>query len=98
MGIAGLILGILGIIFSFIPGINWLGIILAIVGLILSIVGLVTSKRNGQSNGPAVAGIVLCSISIVLSIIVTVACVACVAALPAALPGAGSSFRIPGLS
>ncbi len=84
MGIAGLVLGILGIIFSFIPGINWLGIILAVVGLILSIVALVTSKRNGQSNGPAVAGIVLCAISIILSIIVTVACVACVSALPAA--------------
>ncbi|WP_418277380.1 DUF4190 domain-containing protein [Isoptericola jiangsuensis] len=58
MGIAGLILGFLG------P--------LSVVGLILSIIGLRRSKKVGQSNGVAVAGIVVSSIVLVGVIILAV--------------------------
>jgi hypothetical protein len=51
LGIVGLILGFFG------P--------LSIVGLILSIVGLRKSKKVGQSNGVAVAGIIVSSLVLV---------------------------------
>lgn len=43
------------------------------VGLILSIVGLVKSKElNGSGKGLAIAGIVICSLVFVISIIITI--------------------------
>ncbi|WP_407318422.1 DUF4190 domain-containing protein [Isoptericola halotolerans] len=59
MGIVGLVLGFLG------P--------LSLVGLILSIVGLRKSKKVGQSNGVAVAGIIVSSLMLVGVIIGSIA-------------------------
>jgi hypothetical protein len=59
MGIVGLVLGFLG------P--------LSLVGLILSIVGLRKSKKVGQSNGVAIAGIIVSSLVLVGVIIASVA-------------------------
>jgi len=57
-GIVGLILGFFG------P--------LSIVGLVLSIVGLVKSRKAGQSNGIAVAGIIVSSLVLIGTIILFV--------------------------
>ncbi len=54
----GRIAGIVGLILAILPTLQFFG-------LIVSIVGLVMSKRAGQSNGFAVAGII---ISIVLTL------------------------------
>lgn len=59
MGIVGLVLGFLG------P--------LSLVGLILSIIGLRKSKKVGQSNGIAVAGIIVSSLVLVGVIIGSIA-------------------------
>jgi uncharacterized membrane protein len=56
LGIVGLILGFFG------P--------LSLVGLILSIVGLRKSRKVGQSNGVAVAGIIVSSLVLIGTIIV----------------------------
>ncbi|GAB3092343.1 hypothetical protein GCM10027054_16720 [Isoptericola nanjingensis] len=58
LGIVGLVLGFFG------P--------LSIVGLILSIVGLVKSRKAGQPNGVAIAGIIVSSLVLIGTIIVAV--------------------------
>ena len=57
------ILAILGFIFSF---------FIAIVGLVLSILGLNKSKETGSGKGLSIAGIVISSISIVMSILIMI--------------------------
>ncbi len=72
MNIAGMCLGIVAItlmILGLIPcfgGLNWIVIPLAIIGLVLSGVGLASSPQ-GQ-KGSAVAGLVLCIISLTIGI------------------------------
>lgn len=56
-------LGIAGFVLSFF-------VIGNIVGLILSIVALVQSKRAGRGNGFAVAGIIIASVGVALTILV----------------------------
>ena len=69
MQIAALIFGILavtGMFFGFIPFLGWMnwGVIpVAIVGFILSIIAMATSKKD---KGMAIAGLVMCSIAIVV--------------------------------
>jgi len=68
MGIAGLILGILGAILSFIPGGGYFGWLVALIGIILSAVGMSKAKKANQSAGAAIAGLVLSIIGFVLSL------------------------------
>jgi len=70
MAIAGMILGILSIVFCWIP---LLGLVLAIIGLILGVKGLNNAKQmEGKGKGFGIAGISCGSVGIVLSIIYTV--------------------------
>ena len=70
MGIAGMVLGIIAIVFIFIP---FVGIIVTVpcmlVGLPLSIVGLVQGRNNGTGVGMAVAGLVCNSIAFLIFLI-----------------------------
>ena len=66
MGIASMVLGIVGLFVSFLP--FW-GLPIPIIGLILGIVGV---RSESPNRGMAIAGIVLCSISLVISILMTV--------------------------
>ena len=75
--IAGLVLGIVAIVFIFIPGVSFLGWICSIVGIILSAVAISQSKKAGEKNSMAVAGLVLSIIAIVIGVIA--AMVACIA-------------------
>ncbi len=50
MGIAALILGILGVILSWIPLVGWLGVVLALVAIIL---GFLTLKKGKKGLGIA---------------------------------------------
>ena len=65
MGLASLILGIISFILGFIPFFWLIAIIPALVGLILGIVSLAKKKEKGKS----IAGIVLCAITILLTMI-----------------------------
>lgn len=76
LAIASLVLGIVGLVFSVIPGLSLIGASLGVVGLILAIV----ANKKGKS-GAAKAGLILSIIAIVLGVAFYVACVACAAAL-----------------
>lgn len=68
--IAGLILGIISLLTSFLPITNNVSFVFAIIGLILSLVGLVgiwKGKRSGK--GIAVAGIVLAIVSVIIVLV-----------------------------
>ena len=84
LAIAGLVLGLVGIVFTFIPvvALSWVGLICAIVGLVLSIKAQKDSvAMTGQKNGMATAGFILSIISLVIAvigIIVAIAAVACI--------------------
>lgn len=86
MGVVGLILGILALIFCWIPVINWISILFAIIGIALSAVGMAKAKKANQSSGVAVAGLVL---SIVAFVICLPVVLCCAAAAGAAGTGAG---------
>ena len=66
MGIAALTLGIVSMVTWLLPP---LGIPLSVIGLILGIVAFFASKLQ---KGRAIAGIVLCTVSLILSIGVVV--------------------------
>ena len=59
MGIAALICGIIALLISWIPCVNFLAIILSLVALGLGIAGWVTSSGKGQSPAMSIIGIVL---------------------------------------
>lgn len=61
---AGLVLGIIGICTSFIPIINNISFILALIGTIFGIVALVKKASKGQ----AIAAIILCILTIVITV------------------------------
>lgn len=67
MAIASLVLGICAIVFSFLPGLGFLGLVLAIIGLVLGVLG---RKREPERSGMATAGMVLSIIALVLFVIV----------------------------
>ena len=62
-GTASLVLGIIGIVFSFIPLINYLAFILGFLALIFGIVCLVKKASKGQ----AIAGLILAIISLFMA-------------------------------
>lgn len=74
MKTASLVFGILstiGMMNAFIPcfgWLNWFNIPFAVIGLILGLIALGT-RNEGESNEKAIAGIVLCIISIIIGII-----------------------------
>ena len=72
MAVASMVLGIVSIVFSFIGGLNFVGLVVGIVGLVLGIL----AKKKAPS-GMATAGIVLSIIGIALTLVVLIACAAC---------------------
>ena len=69
MSIAGMILGIVGLLFSF-TCFYWFAIILAIVGVSLSAIGMKNADQD--SKGMAIAGLTTSIIALVISIIWTI--------------------------
>ena len=70
MQVAGLILGLISIVGMFVfflpllGALNWLNIPFAITGLIISVLSILNSERKGIG----IAGIILCSVAIVVGI------------------------------
>ncbi len=72
MAVAGLVLGIVAIVFSFIPVLGmFIAIPCAIVGGILSAIAFGT-RKDGQGRGMAIAGGILSILAIVISILLAV--------------------------
>src|SRR4051812_32226539 len=70
LGVAGFVLGLLGLIFCWVPG---LGITMAVLGVILGGVGIATGKKKGAPVGLAIAGLVLGIIALIPAIIIIAA-------------------------
>jgi hypothetical protein len=70
---AGFVLGLLGLLASWIPVLNIVGLILGVLGAVLAAVGLAKSKKVGAGKGLAIAGIVLGVLAVIIAIIVNVA-------------------------
>ncbi len=87
--IAGMVVGIVSIIFTFIGGfLTWIGLVAAIVGLVLSIIGMKKSKETGEPRGMAIAGLVTSIVALAIWVIVF----ACVAAAACAIGGMASQL------
>jgi hypothetical protein len=67
------VLGLLGLLGSWIPVLNILGMVLGIVGAILAAVGLAKSKKAGAGKGLAIAGLVLGVLAVIIAIVINVA-------------------------
>jgi hypothetical protein len=69
MGVAAFVLGLLGLLFSFIPVIGVIAWPMVITGLVLGLVGLGRAKRGRATNkGLAVASIVLSALGLVVCV------------------------------
>ena len=73
MGVAGFVLALLGVIFIWVPALNW---ILWLLGLIFSIIGVCRAPR-----GLAIAGLVLSAIYLIILFVVISALFAAASAL-----------------
>lgn len=67
---AGFVLGLLGLLGSWIPVLNILGILLGVLGVVLAGVGLAKSKKANAGKGLAIAGIVLGAVAVIFAILV----------------------------
>lgn len=72
LAIAGFVLSLLGVLGSWIPVLNVLCILLAVVGVVLASIGLAKSKKVGAGKGLAVTGIVLGVVAVMIAIAVNV--------------------------
>lgn len=70
---AGFVLGLLGLLGSFIPVINIVGIVIGVVGAVLAAVGLAKAKKSGAGKGLAVSGLILGLLALIIGIVVNVA-------------------------
>lgn len=73
LAVAGFVLGLLGLLTSWIPVLNILGIILGVLGAILAGVGLAKAKKVNAGKGLAIAGLVLGVLAVIIAIVVNVA-------------------------
>lgn len=93
LGVAALVLGIIALIFAFVPFANYVAIALALVGLILGVIGLVS---KGRSKGLPLSGTIISGIALILSIIMVVVYAAAFAAVSKAVEdSAGPSITSP---
>jgi len=78
--VAGLVLGIVSLVFSWIPFV----FVLALIGLPISIIGRKNAITEGKPSGVGTAGLVLCIIGLIFGILGTICTVgACIAATTA---------------
>ena len=69
MGIAGMVLGIVALVFVWIPFVGVISIPLIIVGLPLSGVALYQGRQNETGTGMAIAGLVTNAIALIVVIV-----------------------------
>ena len=67
---AGFVLGLLGLLGSWIPLLNILGIVLGILGVVLAGVGLAKSKKVNAGKGLAITGIILGTLAVIFAVLV----------------------------
>lgn len=67
--IAGMVLGILSIVFCWL---TFLDLLLIVPGVVFSLLGLSASKQRGRGRGQAIAGLACTVVGLVLAVVVTV--------------------------
>ena len=77
-GLIALILGVLAVVFSFIPVLSYSAIPMAIAALILGILGRKADRQKGLATAGMIVGIVAIVLGVIFSICYT--CTACTAA------------------
>ena len=69
MGVASLVLGIVGLVLSFIPCVGWIALALTIPGTILGACGILSAKKKeGKGKGQAIAGFILGRLATIIAI------------------------------
>jgi hypothetical protein len=84
LSITSMVLGIVGLVFTFIPGLNFIGILCGILAIIFAIIGKnKIQNSNGEFTGlgMAKAGLILGIITLGLFILTLVACSALLSSL-----------------
>ena len=71
MGIASLVLWIIGILTSWIPFIGLVSFILVVIGLVLGIIDLHNKTKANEKRGVSIAGVVVNAVGIPITIITT---------------------------
>jgi hypothetical protein len=92
MGIAALILGIIGVVLCWIPAIGWVGVVLALVALILGIVAL---KKGIKGLG--IAGLILGIVGLGWGLYVQIMTIMAVSAIDDSLQGLEAGLNDPAL-
>ena len=67
---AGFVLGLLGLLGSWIPVLNIVGIILGVIGVVLAAVGLAKSKKVNAGKGLAIAGLVCGALAVIFAVLI----------------------------
>jgi len=70
---AGFVLGLLGLLGSFIPVLNIGAMVIGVVGAVLAAVGLAKAKKSGAGKGLAMSGLILGLLALIIGIVVNVA-------------------------
>lgn len=81
MAIAALVCGIMGIVGSFIPVVNYFTTVLAILGIVFGVKGKKQAQTTGEGNGLATAGLVLGIIGAAFAVISLLCALLCVSSL-----------------
>lgn len=70
MAVGSLVMGIIALVFSFIPIINNAAFILGVIGLVFALAGLHATGRKGYKKGKglSIAGVVLCVLAMVITL------------------------------
>ncbi|UQX04947.1 DUF4352 domain-containing protein [Streptomyces sp. RerS4] len=68
MAVAGLVLGIIGVLVAIVPFVFWVGTLAGLTGLGLGIAGLVRARRGAPRKGLALTGAVLGLLSLAVSV------------------------------
>jgi hypothetical protein len=91
MGVLSIFLGIFGIIFGWIPLIQYFALALSVLGIVFSAIALkkASASEQGKGKGAAIIGLVLCVIGTVCSGIGVFVCTVCTAA------GANAAIKAP---
>ncbi len=92
MAVASLVLGIVSLVFMFIPGVSFVGIAAGVVAVVLGALSMKQLKAAGQPTGMAVAGLVMGIVGLSIATIITIACGSFLCAVNDAIDGIGSIF------
>lgn len=76
MGVASLVLGIISVVFSFVPFCGIIALIPAIVGFVLGIIDIVLKTKSQEPKGMSIAGLVCSSVAIIFIIYWYIAAIA----------------------